>query len=89
MPSQGDGIDDEIAALLLEGLLHRVGQAAAAREDAAKVAGVVQHVLVEGGQVEILAVKPGLQLLKGEHAVDPGAYLLALELLLLGRAGGR
>ena len=83
----GDGVDNEVALLLLEGLRHCVGQAAAARENAAEVAGVVQHIFRKGGQVEIAAVKPGLQFLEGEHAVDPRADLLALELLLLGCAG--
>ena len=85
----GNGLQLEglVQALLLEGLGHGVAQAAAAGEDAAVVRGVIQHALGQGLQIDVPAVEQGLQLLKGDAAVDVGLDALLLHFHLFGGAG--
>ena len=84
----GHGLELEVLdAVLLEPLCHSLGQTTAAGKDAAKVGRAVQRGLGQRGDVDIPAVKQGLQLFKGERGVHPGGNLGLLDLGLLGRAG--
>ena len=63
-----------VQPLLLQPLHHRVGQPAASRKDAPIVGGVIQHALVQRGDVEVTAVKQRLQLLlRKKEAVQVAA----------------
>ena len=81
------GLGLKVDVLLLQGLGHGLAQAAHAGEDAAEVAGVVQHVLRQLADLHVLGVKQRLQLLEGHHRVDVVLHGVQLALGLLGRAG--
>ena len=83
----GYRLQGEVDLLLLHGLRHRRGNAAAGRKTPAVAAAFRHAALFLLFRRDLFRLKHGVQFLKGQHAVHGTHGLAQLELLLLAHAG--